>query len=158
MESTGREITFGIIKPETLGQRKEIKNYINKNGLDILESKETSWIPKINELYNGEWVPTFTELYEELENIYGNTCEALLIGGQDSIEKLNNISGPTNGKDYLGTDTIRGNFGTPYHKKYGDKYVLWANGFHCADSVEDVKRETPIFFQEKVLNKYKLLI
>lgn len=82
MNSIKEETTLGIVKPETLDKRKEIKNYIENNNLEVLESKENKWIPKINELYTGEWVPTFVELYEELKGRHGNKCEALLIGGK----------------------------------------------------------------------------
>lgn len=71
---------------------------------------------------------------------------------------MKEITGPTNGKHYVGTETIRGNFGTENHKKYGDKYTLWANGFHCADSKEDVEKESPLFFQDRVLKKYGISV
>lgn len=136
---TSLQKTLLIIKPD--GMKKniigEIINTIEKNNLTIENAKITKLKLKTAKKFYIEHMEK--PFYNELINfITSYKIMALIISGNDSINKIRNIIGATNYK-LAKPETIR--------NKYGSS--MTENVVHASDSIESAKREIFIIFNKK---------
>jgi nucleoside-diphosphate kinase len=125
-----------MLKPEAIsrGLIGEILKRIEKGGFKILALKllkpTLKQAEKLYEMHVGK------SFYHELvDHITSGLVLPLVVEGEDAIKKIRSLIGATNPAQ-AETGTIRRDFGLSVTK----------NVIHAADSPENAKRETSIFF------------
>ncbi|MHC1628136.1 MAG: nucleoside-diphosphate kinase [Candidatus Nezhaarchaeales archaeon] len=138
------ERTLIIVKPGAVmrGLIGEVLSRLEKKGLKIVGLKML-WVSreKAEELYS---VHKGKHFYEELINYITSTpVVAGVIEGEDAIQVVRRVIGPTNPKE-APPGTIRGDYGLS----------ITQNIIHASDSKESAEREIKIFFQENEIFSY----
>jgi len=138
------ERTLIIVKPGAVmrGLIGEVLSRLEKKGLKIVGLKML-WVSreKAEELYS---VHKGKHFYEELINYITSTpVVAGVVEGEDAIQVVRRIIGPTNPKE-APPGTIRGDYGLS----------ITQNIIHASDSKESAEREIKIFFQENEIFSY----
>lgn len=131
-----QEKTLAIIKPDGMQYIDKIIEMFYKNDLKIQNYKiEYLTEEKLNEHYSHLVDRPF---YPKLKEFMMSSPVAIMIlEGENSIEKLRNLMGPTDSTK-ANSDTIRGKFGT------NNMY----NAIHGSDSKENAIIEINRFFKE----------
>ncbi len=139
------ERTLIIVKPGAVmrGLIGEVLARLEKKGLKIVGLKMI-WMSreKAEELYS---VHKGKHFYNELVNYITSTpVVAAVVEGDDAIQVVRRVIGPTNPKD-APPGTIRGDYGLS----------ITQNIIHASDSKESAEREIKIFFNEDEIFSYK---
>lgn len=137
------EKTFVMLKPDALerGIEKDIVKRIEDIGIKVLRKKEIyvtrDQAERLYSAHKGK------EYFEPLiEYIMSGKVLVMEVEGEDAIEKMRKLMGPTNPKE-APKGTIRGD----YKVAEQDSKVI-KNTIHSSDSLENAKRELMIFFEE----------
>lgn len=139
------ERTLIIVKPGAVmrGLIGEVLARLEKKGLKIVGLKMI-WMSreKAEELYS---VHKGKHFYNELVNYITSTpVVAAVVEGDDAIQVVRRVIGPTNPKD-APPGTIRGDYGLS----------ITQNIIHASDSKESAEKEIKIFFNEDEIFSYK---
>ena len=132
------EYTYVMLKPD--GVRKNILNEVirrfNNADLEVLHTKRfTLTKEQLREHYAHVVERDF---YPDMEkNMLSGSVIAMIVRGNDAVNKVRTLMGPTNSKDAL-PGTIRGDF--------GNKEICNQNAIHGSDSVENAKIEIARFY------------
>jgi nucleoside-diphosphate kinase len=143
------EVTLGIVKPHAYPYRDEIKLFIEERDMDVIvEKDECIPIEKAMEQYEPLRGKGY---YEDAIRVLTEGRSAIfLIYGEDAIQRLIGIAGPTDSARareemaLSGKRTIRGLFGEDKER----------NAFHRADSPESVLREVYLYFNKDEIPGY----
>lgn len=132
------EKTLVLIKPDAFGKNHSgdiLKRYEDE-GLKIVAAKVMQMDKKIAALHYAEHVekPFYPDLVEFMTSA---PLMALVLGGDNAIEKVRKINGATNPAK-ADEGTIR--------KLYAESVTK--NAVHASDSAESAAREIKIFFSE----------
>ncbi|WP_309492943.1 nucleoside-diphosphate kinase [Candidatus Hecatella orcuttiae] len=137
------EKTFAILKPETVarGLVGEVLRRIEQEGFRICAAKlvkaTEKQAEKLYEMHVGK--PFYKEL---LSHITSGPIFVMVVEGESAVQRLRALVGATNPAE-AEKGTIRGDYGLTVTK----------NAIHAADSQENARRETAIFFApEEILD------
>ena len=132
------EKTLVLIKPDAFGKNHtgEILKIYEAEGLKIVAAKVMQMDKKIAAIHYAEHVekPFYPELVEFMTSA---PLMALVLGGENAIERVRKINGATNPAK-ADEGTIRKLFAESVTK----------NAVHASDSPESAAREIKIFFSE----------
>ena len=132
------EKTLVLIKPDAFGKNHtgEILKIYEAAGLKIVAAKVMQMDKKIAAIHYAEHVekPFYPELVEFMTSA---PLMALVLGGENAIERVRKINGATNPAK-AAEGTIR--------KLYAESVTK--NAVHASDSPENAAREIKIFFSE----------
>mgnify|MGYP005776908487 FL=1 len=143
-----KERTYVMLKPD--GVRKhlllEVIKRFEQNNLMITNLKEMKLTEElIHEHYaHVSDKPFFPKLEEYM---LSGPVIAMIIEGEDAVNRVRKLMGPTNCKEAL-PGTIRGDYGSK-----DDKTCRTYNVIHGSDSVENAEIEVNRFFPELKKNK-----
>jgi nucleoside diphosphate kinase len=142
-----KEVTFGFVKPHAYACREDIEKFVEDNGLEIIGKKDPYHFTfkDVVEQYEMHTSKPFFEIL--VLTLLEGPADLLLIYGEDSIQRLIDITGLTDSR-LAGKDTIRGRFGIDNER----------NAFHRADSKKNAKREIYLHFEEEEMSEYALEI
>lgn len=132
------EKTLVLIKPDAFGKNHtgDILKIYESAGLKIVAAKVMQMDKKIAALHYAEHVEK--SFYPDLvEFMTGAPLMALVLGGENAIEKVRKLNGATNPAK-ADEGTIR--------KLYAENVTK--NAVHASDSAESAAREIKIFFSE----------
>lgn len=132
------EKTLVLIKPDAFGKNHagEILKRYEEEGLKIVAAKVMQMDKKIAAIHYAEHVekPFYPELVEFMTSA---PLMALVLGGENAIERVRKINGATNPAK-ADAGTIR--------KLYAENVTK--NAVHASDSPQSAEREIKIFFSE----------
>ena len=132
------EKTLVLIKPDAFGKNHtgEILKIYEAAGLKIVAAKVMQMDKKIAAIHYAEHVekPFYPDLVEFMTSA---PLMALVLGGENAIERVRKINGATNPAK-AAEGTIR--------KLYAESVTK--NAVHASDSPESAAREIKIFFSE----------
>ena len=130
------EKSLVIIKPDAVRKKNvgEIISRIEKEGLTIEKLKMANISREL--AYKHYYEHKDKNFFEELiKYITSGSAVIMVISGENAIEKVRNLMGPTDSKK-AEKGTIRGDFGTD----------ITVNAIHGSDSPESSEREIQLFF------------
>ena len=131
------EKTLAIIKPDGFKYKKEIISKILSSDLIIKKIKITKLDENILKEHYSHLLDK--QFYEALEDyMMSDIVIILLIEGEDAVNKLRSIMGPTDSKK-ANKDTIRGMYGKD----------LMYNVIHGSDTKDNASKEIKRFFNVK---------
>jgi nucleoside-diphosphate kinase len=130
------EVTLGIIKPHAYPERREIKRFIEDRGLSILAEKELGISREVAEK-QYETLKGKGYFEDAVRVLSEGRSTILLIYGEDAIRRLVGMAGYKDSR-LAEEGTIRRRFGVDNER----------NAFHRADSMENVKREAGLYFED----------
>lgn len=132
------EDVFIMLKPEAVKHNLigRIIDRIEKAGFKIVAMKmlraSLDQAERLYEVHKGK------PFYEELiRHITSGPIVAMVVRGENAVKKLRKMAGATDPRE-AEKGTIRGDFGIS----------ITENVIHVADSLENSRREIPIFFSE----------
>lgn len=143
------EKTYCMLKPDGVKKQllKEVITRFENSNLTVSNIKHMNLTQEIvkehySHLLDKPFYPTLEEFMLSGEVI------AMIVEGEDAVNKVRTLMGATNSKDAL-PGTIRGDF--------GDKTCCTYNIIHGSDSVENANIEIKRFYPELNNNKQKKL-
>lgn len=143
------EKTYCMLKPDGVKKQllKEVITRFENSNLTVSNIKHMNLTQEIvKEHYSHLLDKPFYPILEEF--MLSGEVIAMIVEGEDAVNKVRTLMGATNSKDAL-PGTIRGDF--------GDKTCCTYNIIHGSDSVENANIEIKRFYPELNNNKQKKL-
>jgi len=150
LHQEAREKTLALIKPDGVARSLTIEclQRIKNTGLEITQ-KKMLWLSKEQaEKFRAEIKEKHPSIFPALiEYMTEGPCIALMVEGQNAIEKIREICGSTNPKEAK-EGTIRGDFGdkTLDMKELYQKGKVIKNIIHSSGNQEEAQQEIEMIF------------
>lgn len=142
------EKTFLMVKPDAVqrGLIGDIVSRFERKGFQLVGAKLMNISTELAEKHYGEHKerPFFKEL---VDFITSGPVFAMVWQGENAVSVARQMMGTTNPKEAM-PGTIRGDYGL----------IVGKNIIHGSDSRESADREIGLFFEEKELVEYSMLI
>ncbi len=149
------EQTLALIKPDGIkrGLAEECIKRFKEAGLSILQQKEVKFNKTKAEEFRKELKEKYPHLWESLiEYMTEGKMLAIILEGEEAVEKTRAICGPTNPKD-APKGTIRGDFGEGDMKELYKQGKVIKNIIHVSGNAAEAAHEIKLIFEHDAMKQ-----